>query len=55
MDDYDDQLYSSSKKITDQEKKILVENCKRISKCDGYVHEKEFHFLQYICSVMNYQ
>ena len=54
MDDYEDQLHSLSKNMTDKEKKILAENCKRISKCDGHIDEKESYFLQKICSIMNH-
>ena len=54
MDDYDDQLYYLSKKMTNMEKEILMKNCQRISRCDGHIHEEETHFLQSICSIINY-
>ena len=54
MDDYDEQLYSLSQKMTNEEKSILIKSCKRISECDGHIHEKESSFLQSICSILGY-
>ena len=54
INDYDDQLYSLSKKMTNIEKEILIKNCQRISRCDGHIHERESYFLQSICSIVNY-
>ena len=54
IDDYDDQLYLLSKRMSYTEKEALVENCKRISQCDGHIHEKESSFLKSICAVLDY-
>lgn len=54
IDDYDEQLYLLSKKMTNKEKHMLIENCKIISQCDGHVHEKESAFLKHIYSVIDY-
>ena len=53
-DDYEGQLHSLSKNMTDKEKKTLIENCKRVSRCDGYIDERESYFLQDIYSTLNY-
>lgn len=54
MDDYDEQLYSLSQKLTDEEKDIIIKSCKRVSECDGHIHEKESSFLHSICSVLGF-